>query len=309
MIRQTILLIACSAVLYGQGPLDSAASSLQAQQEVREDTDYKSGRSALDAGQWDQAIAFFDASISHHSPVADGALYWKAYAQNRAGRRDQALAAIALLRKSYPSSRWVNDAQALEVEIRANSGDPVNPNAESNEDLKVIALNSLMQSDPNQAFPILQKILQNNNSLKVKEKALFVLTQSSSPQSQKLLGDVARGSSSPELQRKAIQYMGMMGSEESRKQLTSIYESTSDVEIKHAILKSFMISGSRAFLLNVAKKETNPELQRDAIRQLALTGGQDELWQLYQSTNSVDQRGEILKSMFLSGNSTRLVEV
>ncbi len=155
MIRQMILLFASGAVLFGQGPLDSAAFSFQAQQEVREDTDYKSGRSALDAGQWDQAIAFFDASIAHHSAVADGALYWKAYAQNRAGHRDQALSTIAQLRKSYPSSRWVNDAQALEVEIRGNSGDPVNPNAESNEELKVIALNSLMQSDPNQAFPIL----------------------------------------------------------------------------------------------------------------------------------------------------------
>src|SRR5271154_5891377 len=117
MIRQTILLIAATAVLYGQGPLDSGALSFQfqqqVQQEVREDTDYKSGRSALDAGQWDQAIAFFDASIAYHSAVADDALYWKAYAQNRAGRRDQALATVALLRKSYPSSRWVDDAQAL----------------------------------------------------------------------------------------------------------------------------------------------------------------------------------------------------
>jgi HEAT repeat protein len=70
-----------------------------------------------------------------------------------------------------------------------------------------------------------------------------------------------------------------------------------------------MVSGSRDLLLNVAKTEKNPELRREAIRQLALTGGQDELWQLYQSEPSVENKEAILKSMFLTGNSSRLIEI
>jgi HEAT repeat protein len=59
----------------------------------------------------------------------------------------------------------------------------------------------------------------------------------------------------------------------------------------------------------VAKTEKNPELRHEAIRQLAITGGKDELWQLYQQETSLDNKEAILKSMFLTGESTRLAEV
>src|SRR6516165_4833842 len=224
MIRSTLVQFACASALCAQDPLSLLSMGFQPQQESRDDADYQNGRRALDAGQWDRAIAAFDASISHTGANADGAMYWKAYAQNRAGRRTEALATIAALRKAHPSSRWLNDAQELEVEIRAKSGTPVSPATEGDEDLKIIAINSLMQSDPEQAFPILEKLLNSNNSVKVKEKALFVLTQSSSPKAQKLLGDIARNSSNPELQMKALRYIGMMGNEGSRKELASIYQ-------------------------------------------------------------------------------------
>jgi HEAT repeat protein len=276
---------------------------------AQEDADYQKGLAALDARQWDQAIAAFDASAGHKGPGGDGALYWKAYALNRAGRRDEALNSIAALRRDYATSRWNRDARALELEIRGQSGEHVSPAREPDEELKILALNSLMQSDPDQAVPILQKLLTSNNSPKVKEKALFVLTQSRSAEANKVLNTVARDSSNPDLQLKAIRYIGMMGSPEARKELGAIYNASSDDNLKRAILRSFMQSGSRDFLLNAAKGEKNPDLRREAIRQLALTGGQEELWQLYQSSSSVDSKEEILKSMFLGGNSSRLAEI
>jgi HEAT repeat protein len=276
---------------------------------AQEDTDYQKGLAALDARQWDQAIAAFDASAGHKGAAGDGALYWKAYALNRAGRRDEALKSIAVLRRDYAASRWNRDARALELEIRGQSGEHVSPGHEPDEDLKILALNSLMQSDPEQAVPILQKLLTSNNSPKVKEKALFVLTQSRSPEANRILNTVARDSSNPDLQLRAIRYIGMMGSPDARKELGSIYNASSDENLKRAILRSFMQSGSRDFLLNAARGEKNPDLRREAIRQLAMTGGQEELWQLYQSESSPDSKEEILKSMFLSGNSSRLVEV
>jgi HEAT repeat protein len=305
MIRYIVLVLASAAALTAQSPSGPFGLSFQAQQGSHEDPDYQAGRRALDAGDWQKAIRAFDASVARKGPGADGALYWKAYAQNRAGRREDALTTIATLRKGYPSSRWINDAQALEVEMGAG----VNPGAGSDDDVKIVALNGLMQSDPAQAFPILERVLKSNNSEDVKEKALFVLTQSPLPEARKLLSSIARGSSGPDLQTRAIKYMGMMGNDDSRRELVSIYESTGDKDIRHAILKSFMISGSRGFLLTVAKSEKDPELRADAIRQLALTGGQDELWQLYQSTGSMDDKEEILKSMFMTGNSAKLVEI
>lgn len=295
---------------FAQGGFAPFAQSFQARQANRDDPDYQTGMRALDARQWDQAISSFDQAASHQGTQVDAALYWKAYAQNKAGHRDDALSTIAELRKDYPSSKWIGDARALEVEVRGQVGAPVSPASESDENLKLIAINSLMQSDPNQALPILQKLLaSSNNSPKVKERALFVLTQNPSPEARKLLADIARGSSNPDLQLKAIRYMGMMGSEDSRKELASIYNASSDERIKKAILQGFMMSGSHDFLLNAAKTERDPELRRDAIRQLAMSGGQDELWTLYQSESSVENKKAILQSMFLGGNSARLVEI
>ena len=293
-----------------QGSFVPFAQSFQARQANQDDADYQKGLQALDARQWDQAISSFDAAASHKGTQVDAALYWKAWAQNRAGHREDALSTIAELRKDYPSSHWIGDARALEVEVRAQTGAPVSPASESDENLKLIAINSLMQSDPNQALPILQKLLASpNNSPKVKERALFVLTQNPSPEARKLLTDIARGSSNPELQLKAIRYMGMMGGDQSRNELASLYASSSDERIKKAILQGFMISGSRAFLLKTAKTESNPELRLQAIRELAMSGGQDELWELYQSDSSVENRKAILQSMFLGGNSARLIEI
>src|SRR3954447_7628878 len=275
----------------------------------RQDRDYQRGLSALDAHRWDRAIASFQTVVDRKGTDADAALYWKAYAQSRAADREDALATLGELRRSYPSSRWLSDAQALDVEVRAQAGSPVNPGAEPDEDLKLIALNSLLQSDPATALPALQKVLGGNSSVKVKEKALFVLTQNSSPEARKLLAATAANSANPDLQMRAIRYVGLMGNDDARRELEALYNRSSDERIKRAILQSFMRSGSRTFLVNAAKTEKNPELRADAIRQLALSGGQDELWQIYQSSNSTDDKSAILKSMFLSHNTSRLAEL
>jgi len=309
MIRTILLILASAAVVAAQNDPGPFSFGFQTVQGSHEDADYRAGRSALDAAQWDKAIADFKASAARRSDLADAATYWLAYAQNRAGQREAALETIATLRKRYPSSRWVRDAQALELEIRSLMGAHVSPADVSDEDLRIIAVNSLMSSDPAQAFPILQRLLNSNNSIDVKDKALFVLTQSPLPEARRLMFDIARGSKNPELQQKAIQYLGMMGNEDSRKELVGLYQSTSDHEVKSEILKSLMVSGSRDFLLTIAKAEKDPELRNDAIRQLALTGAQDELWQLYQSAGSIDEKDAILSNFFMTGNSTRLAEV
>lgn len=274
-----------------------------------EDRDYERGMSALDAHRWDRAVAAFQSVAERKGTDADAALYWKAYAQSRAADREDALSTLGELRRLYPSSRWLSDAQALDVEVHAQAGAPVNPGAEPDEEIKLIAINSLLQSDPSAALPALQKVLAGNSSVKVKEKAMFVLTQNSSPEARKLLGSVAANSANPDLQMRAIRYVGLMGSDDARQELEGLYNRSSDERVKRAILQSFMRSGSRGFLLNAAKTEKNPELRAEAIRQIALSGGQDELWQLYQSSSSTEDKNAILKSMFLSRNTARLSEL
>ncbi|MFN7996145.1 MAG: HEAT repeat domain-containing protein [Bryobacteraceae bacterium] len=274
-----------------------------------DDRAYTRGQSALDARRWDEAVAAFSEAAADNGSRADGALYWKAYALNKLGRREEALSSIAQLRQKYSSSRWLDDAKALEMEVRQKSGQKVNPNAEPDDDLKLMALNGLMNSDPERALPLLEKFLQGNQSPKLKERALFVLAQSDSAKGRQILAQIARGGSNPDLQMKAINYLGVMGSQENRKLLSDIYSSSNDSGVKRAVLHSFMVSGDREHLLQAAKSEKNPELRMESIHQLGISGGQNELWQLYQAEPSLDVKEQILHSMFVGGNSDKLLDV
>src|SRR5580692_12033521 len=136
---------------------------------------YADGTRAVHQSRWSDAVELFGRVAQMHGEHAGGALYWKAYAENKEGQPANALNTCGELRKKYPKSRWLDECGALEIEIRGKSGDPVPPQAEADENLKLLALNALMQQDASQAVPILQKILGGSQSEELKSRALFVL--------------------------------------------------------------------------------------------------------------------------------------
>jgi HEAT repeat protein len=275
----------------------------------REESMYDAGIDMLDDHEWKKAAAAFDRVAELRMAHADAALYWKAYAQNKLGQRSEAVTTLALLQKSYPKSRWVEDGKTLEVEIRQASGlQPPPPERIVDEELKLMALSSLMNNDAERAVPILEDLLNGKASPKLKDRALFVLSQSSSPKALDILSRTAK-SGPAELRGKAIRYLGIMGGERNRQVLTEIYSSSSDIETKKSILKSFMIAGDRARLLNLAKKETVQELRGDAITQLGVSGAKEELAELYTTEPSIELRKKIIQAMFIGGNSEKLGEI
>jgi len=270
---------------------------------------YDMGMDATYEGRYDKALAAFSRLADEKGPRADAALYWKAYCQNKLGRRDDALASIGELTKGYPNSRYVKDARALEVEVRNASGQAVAPANQADEDLKLIAINSMQHSAPEQAVPLLEGVLQGTASPRVKARALFVLALSDSPRAREVLMNIAKGGSTPDLQSRAIQYLGVHGGPESRAALAEVYAGSNDVDIKRRILRAFMISGEKDRLLTAAQSEKDPELRSTAVEQLGVMGAHDELWQLYQKETSVDVKRQILRAMFVGGDATRLLEL
>jgi len=271
---------------------------------------YDAGQQALDSSRWDRAVSSFDRVIEMKGSKADAALYWKAFAQNRQGQRAEALSTIAALQKDYPRSRYLEQAKALEVEVRSDAGQPVRPENQSDEELKLLAIQALQNSDPEQAVPMLQKILQGTGSPKLKERALFVLAQSDSSKARDVLVNIAKGNgATPDMQVKAIQYLGIHGGPESRTALADIYRGTSDVDVKRRILRAFMVAGEKDRLLSVAQTEQNPDLRGEAVRQLGVMGATDELMTMYQKETSIDVKKQILQAMFTGGNATRMIDL
>jgi HEAT repeat protein len=269
---------------------------------------YDDGREDLDEDLYDQAESKFKQLAEMNGPQTDAALYWKAYAENKLGKRDTALATITDLKKRFPQSRWQKDVSALEIEVRQSTGNPAHPENQSDEELKVLALQGIMNSDPQRGMSILENILNGSGTPKLKSHALFMAAQSGRPEAREILAKIARGQSNPELQRKAVEYLGIFGGAESRKTLADVYASTSDASVKRAILRSYMIGGDRERIFAAAKSEKDESLRREAIRQLGLVHGTSELEQLYQTETSLEVRREILQAFFLAGDSVRLMQ-
>jgi HEAT repeat protein len=283
------------ALVYAADDEQSAGSSL-----------YKQGTDALDRSDWDGAVAVFSKLAAQKGDRADGALYWWAYALNKQGRRTDALRTIGALRTGYPTSRWVKDAGMLELEIKQASGQPAPaPRGDDDEDLKLMALGGLMQADPDRALPLLKKMLSSSQSDKVRDRAMFVLAQSGSAQARTALVDLARTSTDEDTQVHAIRYLGLFGGTESRQALADIYASGAGVAARKAVLNAFMLGGDKTRLAELARKETSPELRREAIHQLGITGAQNELWAMYPQETAEGKRA-IIEALFVGGGADKL---
>lgn len=270
------------------------------------DRQYERGQRALDSRRWEEALTAFS-QVESSGPRADGALYWKAYALHQLGRRDEALAAIGQLQKAHASSRWLTDAAALQAAItRGGTAD-----TENTEELKAIALNALLESEPERALPLIETMLKGSASPRLKDRALHSLARCDSQRCRELLGQIARGATgNPDLQVRAIRVLGSMGKRTDNRQLLwDIYSSATDDGAKRAVLRGFASMQDREHLVQAAKTDRSVEIRREAIRFLGNDVGQAELWSLYQAEASADVREDILRSMRSSGDAAKLAEV
>jgi HEAT repeat protein len=314
MIRRTILLCALFVLGAARPGLPAAAvfdsGWADGGEGTREDQLYEQGTRALDDGDWERAAAAFTEVARSNGARADAALYWVAYSYKQEKRYAEALALLGGFSARFPKSSWLKDVRALELEIRQSEGGKVRPEAENDEDLKLMAINSLLHTDPERAIPLLERLLKSGSSPKVRERALFVLAQSDSPRARQIVGDIARSNSDPELQEKALHYLGIHGGRASRELLAEIYASpSSTLEVKERILKSYMVAGERDRILTAAKTEKDPHLRSAAVRLLGVMGARSELWQLYQSETSFDVKRTALQAMFVAGDSDHVLEM
>ena len=267
-------------------------------------------RDLIEEGRFERAVQDLNRVIDMKSSTrTDAALYWKAYSLAKLGQQADALKTVTDLYEKFGNSRWLKEAKALEVEIRQASGQPVRPESQNDDDLKLYALRGLMNSDPDQALPILEKMLAGTDSPRVKDRALFVLSQSHSTRARDIIANVAKGNANPDLQLKAIRYLGIMGGADNRQVLVDVYRTSNDVAVKRAILRSYMTAGDRERLLAVAKGETDPALRGEAVHQLGIVHAGAELSQLYQTESSLEVKKRILQAMFIGGESDKLIEL
>jgi hypothetical protein len=283
------------------GVMYSGPAVFRADAQAKEDALYSEGTRAINDAHWSQAESIFANIVQLHGERAEAALYWKAYAENKEGKPTQALETCNQLKQAYPHGKWINECGALEIEIRGKSDDPLPPQAEQDEELKLLALNSLMQQDEARALPVIQQILNGDKSEKLKSRALFVLAQDQSQPAQALLGQVARGERDAALQRKAIEMLAITQGKQSAGTLADIYRQSNNDEVKKSILHTYLIIGTPDPLVEAARHETNPELVRTAVHALGAMGASSQLLTLYHDTSSPEAKADIISGLIPAG--------
>lgn len=171
---------------------------------------------------------------------------------------DEALSAANLGRPSL---------QGLGPLVRVDRArEPIDPN----DDIKLLALNSLMQQEPEKALPLLRTFLFSDKPIEVRRRALFVLGQSKAPGAQELLTEIATKNTDPALQRAAVQTLATMRGKQAAPDLIRIYRGSTDRSVKQAALSGLFITRDASGLVGLAREEKDLELKREIVSQLAL---------------------------------------
>ncbi|HVH85916.1 MAG TPA: HEAT repeat domain-containing protein, partial [Terriglobales bacterium] len=84
---------------------------------------------------------------------------------------------------------------------------------------------------------------------------------------------VALNDPDPELRSQAIKDFGISGG--SSATLVKIYESNQSAEVRDAAIKALFIKGDAHSLVELAKKETNPELRKQIVGKLSVMGNRE----------------------------------
>lgn len=273
---------------------------------------YWQGHEALGQNDWAGALERFrqletELARSKSEP-ADAAIYWQAYALAQARRNREADAEIDRLRKTYPQSKWIDDAEALRISGKPADGEKRRERDPREEDA-LMALDALLAGGNQKAVPTLQKVMAGNHTDRVKSRALFVLTQIDQAAADQALDAIIRGNGSARLKAEAIRMIAAGGNRESLDRLVPMYRGTQDEGVKRGVLDAFLIGDRGDLILQVLQTETEPRERRRIIEKLGPMGEVKELVRLYGTLTDKRERRAALQGLGVAGSSSSLVQV
>ena len=299
-------LILTLAVVGAMLPLNARAMTAQPNPEPQaatssEDAQYAAGNKAMDEHRWADAVAAFDqVGKGKH---ADASIYWKAYSLDKLGRKTEAQAACDSLKQQFSSSPWNKECDVLKVngsaaeareianqvrdQIREQvreqartqvlvigpNGDKIfrtTPRETNEDDIKLLALNALLQQEPAKALPLLHDYVLSDRPIEQRKQALNVLSLSRDPQAQAMLLDIVANAKDPSLQQSAVQTLAIHHPKDAGPTLVKVYQSTSDPKVKRAVISGLFIAKDAQRLVDLARGEKDLNLKRDIVSQLAI---------------------------------------
>jgi HEAT repeat protein len=268
------------------------------------------------------------------SSYAPTALYYEAFALYRSGEvgdlRDALRALQRLSTAGVPSStqadaatlktricsalaRYGDESCAAHIVTQADSALGSCSASGDDNDIRIAALNALLQMDSERALPILQKVLARRDacSVKLRRKAVFLVSQMQPPASTDLLIATARQDPDPEVREQAVFWMSQSHDPRVTGMLDSIVTHEGDRRVREKAL--FALSQQNdpralATLRRFAEQDAAPEdLREKAVFWIGQEHGdssQAYLKQLFARVTNQDLKEKILFAISQSGGAS-----
>ncbi len=299
------------------------------------DSLYRVAREALNQGQFERAARLFADLWGRYpkSGYAGDALYWEAFARYRSGDAGNLRSALDRLEKqraNYPKASTRGDADALATRIRgalARQGDPsaaesviVDANRaasatgagassgyECNEDddVKLAALNAVLQMDADRAMPLLTRVLARRDagSTCLRRKAVFLVAQKHTEGTEDILLGAARNDPDGEVRGQAVFWLSQVHSPRAVSALDSIARRSTDEDLQEkavfALSQQNDPTATKALRDFAERKDVPQNVREKAIFWLGQSrdGGSDYLRALYDRLDDEQLKEKVIFSV------------
>ncbi|HEX9842036.1 MAG TPA: HEAT repeat domain-containing protein, partial [bacterium] len=229
---------------------------------------YLAGRRALNEASYAQAARLFERVIDRHprSSSAPDAFYWAALARQQAGGRSNLEEAERLLRRQaelHANARTRREAEVLLTRIQgelarggsASAAENVTRSAsaggqacgtDQDNELRLAALNALLQMDSDRALPVLRQVLERRDacSVELRRKAVFLVSQKRGADVEAVLLSAARNDPDAEVRSQAVFWLSQVNTETAVTALDSILMGARDRELQDKAI--FALSQQRS---------------------------------------------------------------
>ncbi|MGH9944094.1 MAG: HEAT repeat domain-containing protein [Pyrinomonadaceae bacterium] len=271
----------------------------------------REGRNLLDGEEWAKAAAKFGQFLSAYprDRDMDVALYWLAYSLKKQEKYREAMNHLARLLTDCQRSAWADEATAMLTELAPRVGDTQTIERSlkrDDEELKIVALQSLFEANPARASAYVADILKPGStaSQSFKEAAVSLLGSRGGKEAVPVLLEIARSQPDRKLRMVAIRRLSDEGGEAVIDDLMRLFEAERDAEVKAQILRVFAdVESPRATakLVEIARDQNHETgLRLTAIRVLGEDGDAapfDTLMQIYQADARREIKEQIIRAL------------
>ncbi len=267
---------------------------------------FREGRDFIESQNWQRAAEKFNDFIKGYPKDRDldAALYWYGYALQKQERKQEAKDSLVRLMERFPNSSWRQEAQALLVVMGFQQEVDVALKRDNCE-IKILALQSLFQADPERAITIASDAIKANPGQcpGFPAAAVSMLGSHAGARAVPMLLEIARSNPDQKLRLTAIKRLGEQHSDQVIDELVKIYDVDRAKEIRGQILRAFVESRAPrgiAKVMEIARAGDDLAARQYAIRfigELDDSASLDELIRIYDADKTKEIRAQILRAL------------